>query len=100
MCCHPTDTRMASIDIRHPHSLPPAHARERVQEVAVILAERFGMQSQWNGDILGFTGAGVEGHLALLPGELHFSAQLGFLLAAMQGPIEQEVRRVLDERFS
>lgn len=90
---------MASIDIRHPHSLPPAHARQRVQEVAEILAQRFGVRSDWDGDILEFNGAGVEGHLALLPGELHFSAQLGFLLAAMQGPIEKEVRRVLSERF-
>ncbi|MCE7031418.1 polyhydroxyalkanoic acid system family protein [Lysobacter sp. GX 14042] len=90
---------MASIDIRHPHSLPPAHARQRVQEVAEILTQRFGVHSEWDGDILGFSGMGVEGHLALLPGELHFSAQLGFLLAAMQGSIEQEVRRVLAERF-
>lgn len=90
---------MASIDIRHPHSLPPPQARQRVQEVAEILSQRFGVSSEWNGDILGFTGAGVQGHLALLPGELHFSAQLGFLLAAMRGPIEQEVRRVLSERF-
>lgn len=90
---------MASIDIRHPHSLPPAHARQRVQEVAEILAQRFGVDSRWDGDILAFSGAGVDGHLALLPGELHFTAQLGFLLAAMQAPIEQEVRRVLAERF-
>lgn len=90
---------MASIDLRHPHTLPPVHARQRVQEVADLLEQRFGVRSQWEGDILGFSGSGVEGHIALLPGELHFSAQLGFLLAAMQGPIEQEIRRVLGERF-
>ena len=91
---------MSSIDIRHPHTLPPAHARDRVHDVATILAERYGMRSTWDGDILRFTAPGVEGHLALLPAELHFSAQLGFLLAPMRGPIEQEVRRVLGDRFS
>ncbi len=90
---------MASIDIRHPHSLPPAHARDHVHDVATILAERYAIHSTWDGDILRFTGPGVEGHLALLPVELHFTAQLGFLLAPMRGPIEQEVRRVLGERF-
>jgi putative polyhydroxyalkanoate system protein len=27
------------------------------------------------------------------------TAKLGFLLSAMKGPIESEIRRVLDERF-
>jgi len=35
----------------------------------------------------------------LAPNELHVTAQLGVLLSAMKGPIEHEIRRVLDERF-
>ena len=72
---------MASIDIQHPHTLAPPRARQAVQ------------------DILDFTRSGIDGRIALLPGQVHVTAQLGFLLGAMKGPIEAEIRRVLDERF-
>ncbi len=91
---------MASIDIQHPHSMNPAHARQAVQEVADKLVERFGVEYQWNGDILNFARTGVDGRIALLPDQLHVTALLGFLLGAMKGPIEAEIRRVLGERFS
>lgn len=92
---------MASIDIQHPHSMNPGHARQAVQELADTLADRFDAQCQWNGDgdILSFTRSGMDGHIALLPNGLHLTAQLGFMLSAMKGPIEKEIRRVLDERF-
>lgn len=91
---------MASIDIKHPHSMPPAQARHAVQEVADKLGERFGVESRWEGDILHFQRSGVDGRIALLPQQLHVTAQLGFLLGAMKGSIESEIRRVLGERFS
>ena len=90
---------MASIDFQHPHTMNPAHARQAVQEVADKLAERFGVEYRWNGDILDFTRSGLDGRIALLPGQLHVTAQLGFLLGAMKGTIESEIRRVLGERF-
>jgi len=91
---------MASIDIQHPHTMAPAHARQAVQDVADKLVDRFGVECRWNGDILDFSRSGVEGRIALLPGQLHVTAQLGFLFGAMKGPIEAEIRRVLTERFS
>ena len=90
---------MASIDIQHPHTLAPPRARQAVQEIADKLADRFGAECRWNGDILDFTRSGLDGRIALLPGQVHVTAQLGFLLGAMKGPIEAEIRRVLDERF-
>ena len=90
---------MSHIDIRHSHSLPPKQARKAVQEVAEKLGERFGMDYAWDGDTLNFSRSGVDGHIALAPDELHVTAKLGFLLAALKGPIEQEIRRVLKERF-
>ena len=91
---------MSRIDIRHPHSLPPAKAKKAVQEVAEKLDNRFGMESRWEGDVLHFSRSGVDGHIALSAKELHVTAQLGFLLSAMKGPIETEIRRVLAERFA
>lgn len=91
---------MSNIDIRHAHSLPPEQARQAVQDVADKLADRFGMITGWSGDTLNFSRSGVDGHIAVAPSELHVTAKLGFLLSAMKGPIEAEIRRVLDERFT
>ena len=90
---------MSKIDIRHPHSLPMTKARQAVQEVADKLDTKFGMQSRWEGDTLHFQRSGIDGHIALEKDQLHLTAQLGFLLSAMKGSIEQEIKRVLSERF-
>lgn len=91
---------MASIDIRHTHSLTPPKARKAVDDVAKKLQENFGVETWWEGDLMHFKRSGVDGHIALQPHQLHVSAQLGFLLGAMKSSIESEIRRVLDERFS
>lgn len=91
---------MSNIDIRHAHSLSPEAARAAVQAVADKLAERFQLQTEWIGDALDFSGGGVDGRITLAPEALHVTAKLGFLMSAFRGPIESEIRRVLDERFS
>lgn len=91
---------MPSIDIRHSHSLAPSKARKAVEEVAGKLTDRFGVACEWNGDTLNFSRRGVDGKIALEPKQLHVTAQLGFMLAALKGPIEAEIRRVLQERFA
>ena len=91
---------MSTIEIRHAHSLPPAKARKAVEDVAIKLGERFGMEYRWEGDVLHFKRSGIDGQIALQPGQLHVSAKLGLFFAAMKGSIEREIRRVLGERFS
>lgn len=90
---------MPGIDIRHKHSMPQAEARKAVEEVARKLAERFDVEYAWEGDTLHFNRSGVDGRIALAPGQLHVTAQLGFLLSALKRPIEAEIRKVLAERF-
>ena len=91
---------MPSIEIRHSHSLPPSKARKAVEEVAAKLADRFGVACSWDEDSLNFTRSGVEGRIAMEPHQLHVTAHLGFMLTALKGPIEAEIRRVLEERFA
>ena len=90
---------MPSIDIQHEHSLPHAKARKAVEEVADKLSQRFGIRYEWAGETLNFSGAGVDGKIALGGSKLRVTASLGFLMSAFKGPIEAEIRRVLDERF-
>ena len=91
---------MSRIDIRHAHSLPKAKARKAVEEVAGKLAERFEMQTAWEGDTLNFSRSGVDGRIALGADDLHVTAKLGFLMAMFKDPIEAEIKRVLKERFA
>lgn len=91
---------MPGIDIRHKHSMPLPKARKAVEEVAKKLAERFDIEYDWDGDDLNFSRSGVDGKIALEAKQLRVTAQLGFLLSALKGPIESEIKRVLDERFS
>ena len=90
---------MSRIDIRHPHSLPKAKARKAIEEVAKKLAEKFDMDYGWDGDTLNFNRSGVDGHIHLGDKQIRVTAQLGFLLSALKGTVEQEIRRVLAERF-
>lgn len=79
--------------------MPPAKARKAVDDIARKLAERFDVEYGWDGDTLSFTRSGVDGRIALAADQLRVTAQLGFLLSALKGPIEAEIRRVLAERF-
>jgi len=90
---------MSRIDIRHSHSLSRTKAREAVDEVAVKLAERFGIEYGWDGDVLNFSRPGVDGHIELEKDALNVRAKLGFFAAMFKDPIETEIRRVLEDRF-
>ncbi|MFT4177901.1 MAG: polyhydroxyalkanoic acid system family protein [Thermomonas sp.] len=90
---------MSRIDIRHAHSLPKAKARKAIEEVAKKLAERFEMDWDWDGDVLNFTRSGVDGQIEVGAKDLHVHAKLGFLTAMFKDPIEDEIKRVLKERF-
>lgn len=90
---------MSDIHIRHPNRLGLQQTREAVDQIARKLSEKFGVECQWMGDALDFERSGVQGRIAIDDKDVHVTAQLGFLLAAMKGPIEAEIRRVLAEKL-
>lgn len=90
---------MSTIEIEHSHSLTPARARKAVEDVAIKLGEKFGLDYRWEGDTLHFVRSGIDGRIALAPQRLHVTAKLGFLLSAMKAPIEAEIQRVLEQKF-
>lgn len=90
---------MTAIDIRHPHSLPLDQARAAIQQAAERLQERFGVRYTWQGDSLNFQQTGIDGRIDVSDRELHVTAKLGFLLAALKDTIEGEIRRTLSEKL-
>lgn len=90
---------MPKIDIRRPHQLSLAEARAVVDSIAARMQEKFGMESQWQGDTLRFSRSGVHGTIAIGTDEIRVDAELGMMLAPLKGMVEQEIRRKLDEHF-
>lgn len=90
---------MASIDLVHHHSLPPDAARRAVEEAVIRLGQKLGVDYRWEGDTLHFQRQGVDGHIALAPGQVRVAATLGLLFSALKGTVESELMRVLRERL-
>lgn len=90
---------MADIDITHRHSLPSDAARRAVEEAVVKLGQKLGIDYRWEGDTLHFQRPGVDGRIALAPGQVHVAAKLGLLFSALKGTVESELLRVLRERL-
>ena len=91
---------MPKIDIRKPHQLAVDQARGLVDQVALKMREKFGLEGQWQGDTYAFNRSGVSGSIAVLPDVISVQAELGMMLSPLKGMIEQEIRRKLDEHFS
>lgn len=91
---------MSRIELQHPNNKSPEQTRQALEEVAGKLQARFGVNHHWDGDTLALNGSGLDGRIAMQPGALQVTAELGFLLSAMKGPIESEIRRVLEEKFA
>ena len=90
---------MPKIAIHRPHQLPLAQARAAVDQVALRMHEKFGMQEHWQGDTLSFSRPGVSGTISVAEDSIRIDVELGMLLAPLKGMVEQEIRRKLDEHF-
>jgi putative polyhydroxyalkanoate system protein len=90
---------MPSIDISRPHTQTVAAAKKSVNRVAKHIAEKFDVDSAWQGDTLVFRRSGVDGQIRVEAKSVRVTVELGFLLMAIRGNVEREIRRYLDEEF-
>jgi putative polyhydroxyalkanoate system protein len=91
---------MPRIDIRRPHQLSLTEARAVVDQVAVRMHEKFGMEGKWQGDSLQFSRTGASGSITVAENVIQVVVELGLMLSPLKGMIEQEIRRKLDEHFA
>ena len=90
---------MADIHITRSHAMPLKKAREAADRFADQLAEKFDLESQWHGDTMHFTRAGVNGSLTLGRGSVEIHAKLGLLLSAFKSSFEGHIEDNLDRIF-
>jgi putative polyhydroxyalkanoate system protein len=91
---------MAKIDIRRAHGKSAAEARAVVDKVGARMAEKFGTKGAWQGDTYAFSGTGVKGGIAVTDADVHVTAELGLMLSAFKGKIEDEIKGKLDQYFA
>jgi putative polyhydroxyalkanoate system protein len=91
---------MADIDIKRAHNMGLKAARAAADKMADHLGRKFGLQGGWKGNVLGFERPGVTGSLAVDDKDLRLTVNLGFLLKAMRGSIENAVQEELDQLFA
>lgn len=88
---------MSEIRIRRTHAKPLAEARQAAVKMAQRLREDFGLDYEWNGQVLRFRRPGVAGKLHVTGKEIRLEVSLGLLLAFLKPRIEAEVEQVLDQ---
>ena len=91
---------MHDIDIKRAHNMGLKAARAAADKMADHLGRKFGLQGGWKGNVLGFERPGVTGSLAVDDKDLRLTVNLGFLLKAMRGSIENAVQEELDKLFA
>jgi putative polyhydroxyalkanoate system protein len=90
---------MAVIDIRRTHGSSMKDAKAAVERVAKAIAKQYGISHRWEGNVLNFSRAGVDGKISVAKQEVHIHAELGFLMGALKSVIEREIVRQLDDEF-
>lgn len=88
---------MADIEIRRGHQLGLKAARAVADRMAESLGRKFGLNGDWEGNVLRFQRPGVTGSLSVDDRAMHLSVSLGLLLKAMKGSIERAVNDELDK---
>ena len=91
---------MATIEVKRAHTLGLKKARAAAQRVAEEMEREFGMSSEWDGNTLRFSRTGVSGELVVQKGHVELNANLGVLLSAFKGRIEETIHRNFDEYFA
>jgi putative polyhydroxyalkanoate system protein len=90
---------VSTIDIHAFHNLSHEEALNAADALCVDLAEKFGIDYGWEGEVIHFERPGVSGRIQVKETELRIQARLGFMLMLLKAPIEQEIVRYLEEHF-
>ncbi len=90
---------MPGIHLERSHRLGLKKARAAAQRVADDLAQSFEMSSEWNGNELHFSRAGVNGSLTVSRDRVVLDARLGGMLSLFRSRIEERLHDDFDRYF-
>lgn len=82
---------MSEIRLTRKHGLPLKEAKTVAQKAADELAQKYELESQWEGDTLHFSRSGVDGHMHVTSTEIDLTVKLGLLLRPFKAAFEQNI---------
>lgn len=85
---------MATIRIKHPHNLGMSAAVAAARQGEELLA-RYGVKLAWNGNQASVKGSGLSGSMDIGEKDIQIALELGLLLSAASGAIENRLREYL-----
>jgi len=87
---------MPGFQVDIPHTLSQEDARARLEGIQEKLSSDYGVKTQWSGpNTLVVARKGLDGTVEVAPDKLAVSVKLGFLMAAMAGPIREGITKKL-----
>jgi putative polyhydroxyalkanoate system protein len=85
--------------MRARHGMPTEDAQQAADELAGDLAEKFEIDSGWDGDHIHFERPGVHGMITVRENEIRIKAVLGLMLIFLKPVIEDEITNYLENHF-
>jgi putative polyhydroxyalkanoate system protein len=87
---------MADVEISRTHHMSLAAARKVAQEVADELGEEYGLESEWDGNVLNFSRTGVKGSLTVTDKTMEVQVNLGFMFRIFASKFESAISHNMD----
>ena len=88
---------MSTISIQRAHQLPHDAAIAAANQVVEGLTRKYGIRSEWRGDVMHIDGSGVKGTLQVTPDKLALNLSLGMMAAMFKSTIEDSIEEKLGE---
>jgi putative polyhydroxyalkanoate system protein len=92
---------MPDISLVKPHELDLAVLRERLQELADWLKQKYGIRSHWEGDSCVLQGSGLKrGVVTMTPTEVQVEVTLAMLAKMLKPQVEKEIDNKIGKAIS
>ncbi|MCJ8168302.1 polyhydroxyalkanoic acid system family protein [Atopomonas sediminilitoris] len=86
-----------AIRIERDHALGLDEARNRAEQLAAKLAQKFDVRYRWEGNTLAFKRSGADGKIEVAAHRIAVLLNLGLMLAPLSGTIRGEIEKTLDQ---
>ena len=91
---------MATIELKHPHTLEISEATARAKGLVDEFADKLKASVQWDGPSATFKGAGFSGSATVTDQALQVDVDLSLVMRPLRSKIESQLRSAVEKRFA
>ena len=91
---------MSNIQIHRHHGLDADEARRRIDSIAPMLKDKYGVSLTWSGQRAEISGRGVSGFATVDATDLELNLKLSLLLRPLAGVIRGAIEKSIDEALA